>query len=195
VEEFYSDYYTSLSITDTWWATHWSEYFTGTYTSPFLVDVNQELGLGLYDAPRDEVYCGSNLLTDQNAYYCGSTEDFMAFDIDFLGRARIIGDVFVYMIVAHEWGHAIQERLDTTLQQVRYELQADCLAGAVIQGTLDDGTLLFEPGDNEEVSAGLTDIADDVPWGNAGDHGSPQERIDNYSAGVYGGVNACLTVQ
>jgi hypothetical protein len=50
-----------------------------------------------------------------------------------------------------------------------------------------------EPGDDQESTAGLTSIADAIPWGQAGDHGSAQERIDSYDVGVFGGVNACLT--
>jgi len=195
-EDLNEDYALALPITNDWWSRHWGEYFTGSYSPPFLLDVNPQLGIGLYDAPADAVFCGPVVLSDQNAYYCGppfiATEDYLAFDVDFLNRAVTVGDVFIYMIVAHEWGHAIQARLDTSLRQVRYELQADCLAGAVIQGVLDDGVLVFEPGDNDEVTAGLTSVADAIPWGQAGDHGSAQERIDNYNAGVFGGVNACL---
>jgi hypothetical protein len=39
----------------------------------------------------------------------------------------------------------------------------------------------------------LTSISDAIPWRQAGDHGSAQERIDSYDVGVFGWVNACLT--
>jgi hypothetical protein len=47
---------------------------------------------------------------------------------------RVRRDTRLYLVVAHEWGHAIQARLNPDIQAVRRELQADCLAGAAIFG-------------------------------------------------------------
>ncbi|MFH5823421.1 hypothetical protein [Georgenia sp. AZ-5] len=198
-EEFYQDYNTALQVVNGYWANRWSDFFTGTYSPPQLI-TGSEFGTGMYLGGSDQILCGNGaraiFLGPQNAYYCGlpydPDDDYLAFDVNFLWRARENGDMFVYMIVAHEWGHAIQARLDTALQRVEYELQADCLAGATLQGAVNDGTLVLEQGDIEEVSIGLSDIADEGPWGKPGDHGSPDQRIENFTTGADNGVLACL---
>ena len=39
----------------------------------------------------------------------------------------LIGDTWIYLVIAHEWAHAIQNRLDLGLVANGRELQADCL--------------------------------------------------------------------
>jgi len=129
-----------------------------------------------------------------NAYYCRG-EDYLAWDWAWFGAYFTddrIGDTFVYFVIAHEWGHAIQARLDLSLVSVGAELQADCLAAAALVGSQRDGTLSFERGDRGEVFQSLAEIADEVEWGNTRDHGAPDERIEAYQAGERGGVRACL---
>jgi uncharacterized protein len=220
VQEFYEDYYGALELVDTWWATHWSEYFTESYTAPQLIE--GYYGPGLYSRdnssvdPRDEVRqpdevqftCKGELLAPDNALYCGPTpeypaEDFVAFDIEFLLAARTLGDVFVYVIVAHEWGHAIAADLEEALVPAWYELQADCFAGAALQGAVTDGTLVWEEGDDRELVDGLTDIGSLADWGveytdpltgepRQATHGSPLQRIDWFLRGARDGVESCL---
>jgi hypothetical protein len=69
------------------------------------------------------------------------------------------GDFTVALVLAHEWGHAIQERFgfdDSANPTIVSELQADCLAGAwtgyVASGESD--ILVLEPGDLEEACPG-----------------------------------------
>jgi predicted metalloprotease len=102
------------------------------------------------------------------------------------------GDAWVYLVIAHEWGHAIQYRLNASLQSKAAELQADCFAGAALYGAAADGTLLFEEGDEKEITLGLTAIADETPWTDQGDHGNAFERVQSFAAGRSGGVPACL---
>jgi uncharacterized protein len=198
-EEFYQDYATALQIVQGHWTKHWSDTFPGTYGPPGLI-TGSVYGTGMYLGGTDKPVCGNGaqamVLGPDNAYYCGPPfdpdDDYIAFDVNFLWRARDHGDMFVYMIVAHEWAHAVQARIDTTLRRVDYELQADCIAGATLQGAVNDGTLVLEPGDIEEVSVGLTAIADSSPWGKPGDHGDANQRIDSFSNGANNGVRACL---
>jgi len=56
-----------------------------------------------------------------------------------------IGRAWVYLIIAHEWGHAIQARLSRRMVSVAAELQADCLAGATLAGAQRDRTLVGGP--------------------------------------------------
>jgi predicted metalloprotease len=57
-------------------------------------------------------------------------------------------DVFPYVVIAHEWGHAVATRLDPSYLKAAPELQADCLAGLALCGAERDGTLQLEDGDS-----------------------------------------------
>ena len=103
-----------------------------------------------------------------------------------------IGDAWVYLIIAHEWGHAIQARLERDRVSVQAELQADCLAGASLFGAARAGLVTLEPGDTEELAQTLAAVADDYPWTDESDHGNARERTSAFSAGANGGVKACV---
>jgi predicted metalloprotease len=103
-----------------------------------------------------------------------------------------IGDAWVYLILAHEWGHAIQARLESDQVSVAAELQADCLAGATLFGAAERGFLTFERGDIEELQETLSAVADDYPWTDESDHGNAQQRIAAFNRGAEGGVQSCI---
>jgi predicted metalloprotease len=174
----------ALAVVDQYWATHWNELFTGTYRSPRV--------LGAYDGAAAQVpACGSEPLADDNAAYC-PLQDFIAWDVDLMNAGHRAGDAWVYLVIAHEWGHAVQNRLNTQLVALQSELQADCLAGAVLFGAAEDGTLRFEEGDTDELTQALTVLADDTPWTKASDHGDASERISAFNRGADGGAGECL---
>lgn len=179
-----SDMAAALNVTDGFWRKHWSEYFSGSYSSPKVV--------GLYDSRKTPMPCASwgNIPTSNNAWYC-STTDSVGFDLDFMEDVYSLGDSFIYLVVAHEWGHAIQARLNSTLQFQAKELQADCFAGAVLYGAAKDGTLQWEAGDAQEIANSLTAVADKYPWTKVSDHGDAGQRIANFNVGK-GGPKACL---
>lgn len=104
----------------------------------------------------------------------------------------LAGDSWPYLIVAHEWGHAVQNRLNVGLRAVAEELQADCFAGATLQGAIKDGTLKWEEGDTDEIISSLQKMGDITPWTNPKDHGDISERISHFDKGVQGGVDSCL---
>ena len=194
-----ADYATALHAVDTWWRTSWSEYFPGRYAAPGLAPAAR--APGLYDAPQEQVYCGDLLLPEGNAYHC-PIGDFLAFEVDLMLLSQELGDAFVYLVVAHEWAHSVVSHIDPALVSEAYELQADCLAGAALQGAVDDGLLTLEPGDPQEFAASLTAVAGDNTWGTVyidadgrqqtETHGSAQERIDAFERGGTDGVRACL---
>lgn len=95
------------------------------------------------------------------------------------------GDFARYYVVAHEYGHHIQNLLGLDRQvreaqqhgpaqanalQVRMELQADCYAG-VWAGKNKD---LIEPGDMEEGLTAASAIGDDTLMKNAGQRVNPE---------------------
>ena len=56
------------------------------------------------------------------------------------------------------------------------ELQADCLAGAALQGAAEQGLVRIEPGDDEEIAQTLQAVADDYPWTDESSHGNARQR-------------------
>jgi uncharacterized protein len=199
-EDFDTDYQEALDTVDAWWNSHWSEFFPGRYTAPSLAQGSR--APGLYDYPAEQVYCGDVLLEGENAWYCGAG-DFLAFEVDLMMRSEDLGDAFIYLVVAHEWAHAVTARIDPALVSEAYELQADCLAGAALQGAADDGLLTLEDGDSQEFVDSLAAVASNVPWGTVyvdengqqrtEAHGSAQERTDAFERGVSDSVRGCLT--
>ena len=90
---------------DNYWRTHWQEFFTGRYTTPNVI--------GIYDSRRNPIPCDGRFWTSNNAWYCNST-DSLGFDLQYMEQVFELGDSFIYLVVAHEWGHAVQARLATS---------------------------------------------------------------------------------
>ncbi|HEX2314680.1 MAG TPA: neutral zinc metallopeptidase [Thermomonospora sp.] len=183
--EFQRDITGAPQIIDGYWRTHWSEFFTGTYRSPRVHGGYD--GDDLSTAPT----CAGQPASRNNAFYC-IPEDYIAWDDNLMRTGYAQGDAWVYLVIAHEWGHAIQNRLRMNHVARATELQADCLAGAALYGARRDGTLLFEDGDVKELSNGLVAVGDDTEWTNPQDHGDPIERITAFGKGRDGGVRACI---
>lgn len=178
------DEQSAVNAVDTFWQRHFTEE-TGrrSYESPQVA--------GGYRGTSGPT-CGGQPSVPGNAFYCPAG-DFLAWDEDLMDAGfEQIGDAWVYLIIAHEWGHAIQARLRQGQVSVAAELQADCLAGATLQGAVDDGTLSLESGDAQEISRTLTVVADRFPWSDSSSHGNAQQRTSAFSAGVAGGVQACI---
>ncbi|MEU1329644.1 neutral zinc metallopeptidase [Streptomyces sp. NPDC005865] len=171
----------AVGVVDRFWQAHWNDHFTGAYASPAV--------RGAY-TPRsaDAPACAGEPAVAFNAFYCPA-EDFIAWDAELLSTGYEQGDAWVYLVIAHEWGHAVQRRVQG-LSVVAAELQADCLAGATLFGSED---LKFEPGDEEELAQALTALADDTPWTDSQDHGDADQRINAFSSGGNRGVGACLS--
>ena len=182
-QEFEEDIASAETITDDFWRAHWSEFFTGSYSSPSVV--------GLYDGyANDAPTCGGSSLGPGNAFYC-IPEDYVAWDVSLMVEGFAQGDTWVYLVIAHEWGHAIQARIDPSLVDDAEELQADCFAGAAIFGSVADGQLGLDDGDLAEITTALSVLADTTAWTSSGDHGDPFERIAAFDKGKTGGVTAC----
>jgi predicted metalloprotease len=177
-----SDQLQAYQSVDGYWRTHWAEFFTGRYTTPHVV--------GIYDSRMNPMPCDGRFWTSNNAWYCKST-DSLGFDLQYMEQVFDLGDSFIYLVVAHEWGHAVQARLAPQLQARQLELQADCFAGAALYGAGRDGTLLWDDGDLDELTSSLTRVADKYPWTDVGDHGNPSQRISAFLEGA-GGPQKCL---
>lgn len=173
----------AVHAVDGFWRRHFQRYFHRDYVSPRV--------LGAYHGTAGPSCDGDPALAF-NAFYC-KPGDFLAWDDALMaaGNQRI-GDAWIYLIIAHEWGHAIQARVNHRLVSVADELQADCLAGATLHGAQQDRLIAEDPGDDREIERGLSAVADDYPWTATGDHGDAQQRIAAYRRGTRGGVPACF---
>jgi predicted metalloprotease len=104
-------------------------------------------------------------------------------------------------IIAHEWGHHIQNVLGIDmsgnvqgsrgLHPIEIELQADCLAGIYAQDALAHGDI-----DQDDVDAALrvTLLAGDpagTDWDDVDAHGSAAERVQSFYAGFEDGFVGC----
>ncbi len=175
---------TAEIITNGFWTRHWNDYFPGHYSPPKV--------LGLYDGNSPSVpLCGTTKLFANNAVYCRPA-DYVAWDKGLMEKGYADGDTWPYLVIAHEWGHAIQARLGATLTEKAGELQADCLAGAALYGAAADGELVFETGDQRELASGLSELGDETPWTSSADHGDSFERIRHFDEGRLHGIARCV---
>ena len=108
------------------------------------------------------------------------------------GYGRTAGDFAVAFIVAHEYGHQVQDELGVFDQQIptmNFELQADCYAGNWARSTADDGRL--DDGDVQEALDAALAVGD-FDASNPGHHGTPEQREAAWNDGFESGSpDAC----
>ncbi|WBB81119.1 neutral zinc metallopeptidase [Micromonospora sp. WMMD882] len=145
-------------------------------------------------AREGEVACGGQPLPRDNAVYC-SAGDFIAYDVNWAVAAfRQIGDAFLYYLLGHEYAHGVQIRLGIRYSYtIEQELQADCMAGAYLGGSVQAGVLELEDGDLEEFREGLLAVGDDPgqPWFAEGAHGTAEQRTQAFFTGYEKTLSAC----
>jgi hypothetical protein len=175
---------------------YWSETEPKDYSPPSDVVAYDPSQPG---APK----CGNEPAARQNAVYCGAG-DFIAWDEPglFIPFYRDKGDMAVGFVLAHEWGHLVQERLGLSTKfknTIEAELNADCLAGSWAGWLADQGQLdpNDAPGKGGEIDSSLDAIFSvgdppSVPWQDPQAHGTGQERADAYADGYDHGVDGCM---
>lgn len=151
----------------------------------------------------DGVFCGSDTAGLVNAGYC--------FDDRTIGwdRGELLpslrnanGDMAVAMVLAHEYGHAIQHQADLVTPDTPTlvgEQQADCLAGAYMRWVAEDQsprfTLSTGDGVNNLLAAmiafrdPLLNVSD--PEAGTDEHGSAFERVSAFQFGFTDGPSSC----
>ncbi|MEU6725160.1 neutral zinc metallopeptidase [Nonomuraea wenchangensis] len=137
--------------------------------------------------------CGGQPAVPNNAFYCPAGH-FIAFDRDWMeGLWNDMGDGSVYVIIPHEFGHAVQAQLRSAFQlNVQAELQADCYAGATLAGLVGGGALRAEPGDEDELLLSLEAAGDPTDdWLDPAAHGTAEQRQSAFAEGYRSGVGAC----
>jgi predicted metalloprotease len=142
---------------------------------------------------------GANAVVD-NAFYC-ELDDSIAWDrnsqhlVPALG-ARY-GALLVAMVFAHEFGHAVQERLglfNEDVPQIVHESQADCASGAFTATVMQNGAphLRATPADLDRALIGYLNVRDDTPTDQKQiSHGDGFDRIAAVADGFEHGVTEC----
>ncbi len=135
-----------------------------------------------------------------NAFYC-SQGDFVAWDEqELLPKLRKqFGNFAPALVLAHEWGHAIQARVGfDTYQTIYLEQQADCFAGAwtahVASG---DASVQMNDEDLDGALAGLLQLRDPsgIDGSQDGAHGNGFDRVGAFQDGYEGGAETCAAYQ
>ena len=177
---------------------------------PQYFDVDYEkLTGGLYAYRSDTVTpkCDGTrlpyLVIRQNAFFCPE-DDFIAWDDEglFPKLAEAHGTLLLSVVLAHEWGHAIQQRADLfyELSTIISEQQADCFAGAWLAGldpnNPDEKQLVAMRGAQLDASlAGFVEFRDIVGLNelSAGSHGTAFDRMRAFQEGFESGPGKCAT--
>lgn len=129
-----------------------------------------------------------------NAFYCASL-DVIAWDAEGLlpELASKFGDFAVPVVMAHEFGHAVQSRAHFTARTVTKELQADCLAGAWSEHAQQEGVFEVNAAQLDSALAGILELRDS-PGTSKTDpnaHGSGFDRVSAFQDGYDNGPGAC----
>jgi predicted metalloprotease len=156
-------------------------------------------GLHPYTKTHLPPACGEEQSEYQpNAFYCPAG-DFIAWDAQTLipQLQAQFGPLLVGVVIAHEYGHAVQTRLGLSDQPtVVLEQQADCFAGAWTADVLAGRSQAFTgvtPAQLDNTVAGLLLLRDQpgTPAQAAQAHGNAFDRIRALQDGVEKGVATC----
>ena len=150
-------------------------------------DENGALGdsAAAYCPADDTIYISQQFATD---IYNGALDH--ALPGSSQGYGRTIGDFSVAYIVAHEYGHQIQDELGVfenyaqQLPTVAFELQADCFAGTWAASAYRENRL--EEGDVQEALDAALAVGD-FNAGDPGHHGTPEQREAAWVSGFESG--------
>lgn len=159
-----------------------------------------------YNSRGDQPTCGGPMDPSGyvgNAFYCGF-DDTVQWDQEdlMIPLYEQFGDFTVALVIAHEWGHAIQARYgfdDFNSLTVTSELQADCFAGAWTGRAARGESEIFRlaPGDLEEAMSGFLLIGDQLGSDPNDDnaHGGSFDRLSSFFDGLNNGAGQCATYE
>jgi predicted metalloprotease len=206
-ERFYDSYLaTALADIQAWWAEEYPRLYNESFTP---------LAGGIFAAYPERTAppipgCGFpgntsyQEVSDYGAFYCPDG-DFIAYDDGELGVIYELAERFspsvVAVVMAHEFGHAVQlrtETLERDLPTIYTEQQADCFSGAWARRVWDGQAAGLTFGD-EDIRTGLialVAVADPVGTNvlEPGGHGAAFDRIGAFQEGFIGGVDNCVGI-
>jgi predicted metalloprotease len=145
--------------------------------------------------------CGTAVSdVEDNAFYCTSPDspnsDSISYDRAFLTElGEQFGRFIPALVMAHEFGHAVQARVGSPGPSIAVETQADCLAGTWTRWVADGEaahSVLRTP-ELDELLRGYLQLRDPVGTspGEEQAHGSYFDRVAAFQEGFDGGAEAC----
>jgi predicted metalloprotease len=188
--------------------TYWTEQFPPTFGTPFtpLAGGYYSVDPGNIDPaayPGGRVGCGEEPeAVEDNAFYCPPSDEYPNSDAIQYDRAFLrdladqYGRFIPALVMAHEFGHAVQGRVGYPLDaSIAIETQADCFAGAWTAWVADGqapNTTLRTP-ELDDLLRGYLLLRDPVGTGlDAGQaHGSYFDRVSAFQQGFDEGPVAC----
>jgi predicted metalloprotease len=135
-----------------------------------------------------------------NAFYCGGRDDdYIAYDASYLMPRlnKSFGALTPAVVLAHEFGHAVQHRAQVDAPSVVIELQADCFAGAWVayaQTSASDPVTVDEAALDSSIRA--IPLLRDQPGTAATNpkaHGLGFDRVNAFQTGYESGADRCAT--
>ena len=156
-------------------------------------------GYFAYDSVNNPPDCGTRMRYTEiagNAFYC-RVADYIAFDNEqlFPDLYEGFGDISLGMVLAHEFGHAVQTRTKTRLPSVYAELQADCFAGSWLRHVADGKSkfVKLDSGVIEDALSATLAFRDRPGIGaqEAGAHGNGFDRTGAVQIGYDEGTGRC----
>ncbi len=156
------------------------------------------------DSPKSPSACGEQTYQMVNAFYC-PPEDLMAWDRGALlpGASRYFGPMSVNAVMAHEYGHAVQQMADLvgpTTSGLVAEQQADCFAGAYVRWVAEGKSPRFTLNTTDgldHVLAGAIDLRDPIMTvedESEDPHGTALDRVSAFQIGFDVGPSACAGI-
>lgn len=189
----------SVSDIEEFWEQSYGETFDGEFT-PVAELIS-------WDADGfDGVFCETDTYNLVNAAFC-RVDDTIGWDRGVLLPAlrRANGDMAVTMVLAHEYGHAVQRQAGLVAKATPTlvaEQQADCLAGVymrwVAEGNSPRFTLSTGDGLNNLLAAMISFRDPLLSRGDravgADEHGSAFERLSAFQFGFTDGAGSCAAM-
>lgn len=131
-----------------------------------------------------------------NAFYCRPA-DLVAWDNEGLlpGLYKQFGLFTIAIVFAHEWGHAIQQRVGVTGPTILLEQQADCFAGAWVASVANGHSTRFQLtlSNLDAALAGYLQLRDspDTLSVDPQAHGTGFDRMAAFQEGFLSGAKPC----
>jgi hypothetical protein len=182
----------------------WADEFSVLYPDLPYEEVSDKEIFAMTPDTEDGPTCGGTALgysdVEGNAQYarCGSGEKFIWWDDEqlFPQFYADYGDYSIALVLAHEWGHAIQDQAGNLGNQpsILLERQADCFAGAWTQRVQNgDSTIELKGGELDQALSALLQVADPVGSDPGADqaHGSGFDRVTSFQTGIDDGAEGC----
>lgn len=179
----------------------WGDEFSSVYSGSFR-PVSKFIS---WDAKapqaKSPTFCGAGTFRVVNAAYC-ELDDSIGWDRGVLlpELMRKLGPMSVVMVIAHEYGHAIQSRSGAGASNVPVfvkEQQADCLAGVflrhIAEGDAPHFTLNTTDGLGQVLGAAVA-VRDRDPNNPRNEHGSAFERVTAVQMGFTTGTETCRNI-